>query len=101
MSHSDNKYIYLSLLHMGAVGWNKSAKRLMHALQYVTSHGIESESIKCVYTELASALNSNYGAVERSLKKQAAVMPPILVYSSVLSSSPDTFAASTSPSPKM
>ena len=64
----DNEYIYLSLLHLGAVGWTKAFKRLICALQYVTSHDTESAPIKHLYTELASAQNCTYSVIERSLR---------------------------------
>ena len=65
----DNEYIYLSLLHLGAIGWNKSSKRLLHALQYVISHDlITSRPAKHLYAELAALQNCSTGVIERSLR---------------------------------
>ena len=65
----DNEYIYLSLLHLGAVSWSKSHKRLLHALQYVISHDlITSKPARHLYAELAALENCSYGIIERSLR---------------------------------
>lgn len=63
--YTDNEYIYLSLLYLGANVWNKSAKRLLHTLQYATSYEIAS---KHLYAELSTSQNCTYSAIERSLR---------------------------------
>lgn len=70
MHHFDNNdYIYLSLLHLGAVEWNKSSKRLLNALQYVVIHeNITAGPVKRLYTELADLHNITHIAIERSLR---------------------------------
>ncbi len=70
MNHcNDNEYIYLSLLHLGAVMWNQSSKRLLRALQYVTSNDRITEGpVKCLYAELATSQKCTYGVIERSLR---------------------------------
>lgn len=65
----DNEYIYLSLLHLGAVGWNKSSRRLLFTLQYVISHDLVTMSpVKYLYANIAAAQNCSYGVIERSLR---------------------------------
>ena len=65
----NNEYVYLSLLHMGAVEWTKASNRLLFALQYVTSRdSIATEPVKYLYTELAAEQNTTYSVVERSLR---------------------------------
>ncbi len=65
----DNEYIYLSLLHLGAIMWNKSSKRLLLALQYVISHDdITGGSVTRFYTELAALQNCTDMVIERSLR---------------------------------
>ncbi len=67
--HDDNEYIYLSLLHLGIVKWNKSSNYLLRALQYVVSNDIIIEGpVKCLYAELATAQKCTYSVVERSLR---------------------------------
>ena len=66
--NNDNEYIYLSLLHMGAVGWTKASKRLARALEYVTSHDTDAEPIRHIYTMLASEQGCSYNVIERSLR---------------------------------
>lgn len=66
---SDDEYIYLSLLHLGAVTWNKSSKRLLLALQYVISDkSIIEKPVKCLYDQLAFLQKCTYGVIERSLR---------------------------------
>jgi len=66
---SNDEYIYLSLLHLGAVMWSSSSKRLMMALQYVDKNkSITDGPVKCLYAELASAQKCTYGVIERSLR---------------------------------
>lgn len=65
---SDDEYIYLSLLHLGAVTWDKSSKRLLLALQYVISDkSIIEPPVKCLYDQLAFLQKCTYGVIERSL----------------------------------
>lgn len=65
----NDEYIFLSLLHLGAVSWNKSSIRLLLALQYVISHNIITDgSVKYLYSELAFSQNSTYSVIERSLR---------------------------------
>ncbi len=65
----DNEYIYLSLLHLGAIMWNKSSKRLLLALQYVISHDdVTGGSVTRFYTELAALQNCTDMVIERSLR---------------------------------
>ncbi len=70
MNHcNDDDYIYLSLLHLGSVMWNQSSKRLLRALQYVTSNDVITEGpVKCLYAELAISQKCNYSVIERSLR---------------------------------
>ncbi len=65
----DNEYVYLSLLHLGAVEWNKSSKRLLLALQYVVTHDVVIDGpVKCLYAELAHSQRCTYSVIERSLR---------------------------------
>ena len=67
--HDNNEYIYLSLLHLGAVMWNTSSKRLLRALQYVTENNLITEGpVKCFYAELAASQKCTYSVIERSLR---------------------------------
>ncbi len=67
--HNDNEYIYLSLLHLGAIMWNKASKRLLLALQYVISHdSVTAGPIKHLYTEIAALDNCTDIVIERSLR---------------------------------
>ena len=70
MQHCDNnEYIYLSLLHLGAVMWNTSSKRLLHALQYVVSNDLITDGpVKRLYAELAASQKCTYSVIERSLR---------------------------------
>ncbi len=70
MNHyNDNEYIHLSLLHLGAVMWNQSSKRLLRTLQYVISNGVITEGpVKCLYAELATSQKCTYSVIERSLR---------------------------------
>ncbi|MBQ8248478.1 MAG: hypothetical protein IJY93_01155 [Clostridia bacterium] len=70
MNHyDDNEYVYLSLLHLGVVRWNRSSKRLLRALQYVISNDLVIEGpVKCLYAELATAQKCTYGVIEHSLR---------------------------------
>lgn len=65
----DDEYIYRSLLHLGAITWNRSAKRLLQALKYAISHDTTTTGrIKHIYNELASADDCTYSVIERSLR---------------------------------
>lgn len=67
--YDDNEYIYLSLLHLGAIMWNQSSKRLMYALQYAVSHDrITDSPIKHLYVELATSQKCTYSVIEHSLR---------------------------------
>ena len=67
--YDNDEYIYLSLLHLGAVMWNTSSKRLLHALQYVTANNLMIEGpVKCLYAELATSQKCTYSVIERSLR---------------------------------
>lgn len=67
--YDNNEYIYLSLLHLGAVMWNTSSKRLLHTLQYVISNDLIIEGpVKCLYAELATSQKCTYSVIERSLR---------------------------------
>ena len=49
--------------------WNQSSKRLLRALQYVTSNDRITEGpVKCLYAELATSQKCTYGVIERSLR---------------------------------
>ncbi len=66
---NNDEYIYLSLLHLGAVTWNKSSKRLLLALQYaVSDKSIMENSVKHLYDQLAFLQKCTYGVIERSLR---------------------------------
>lgn len=65
----DNEYIYLSLLHLGAIMWNKSSKRLLCALQYAISNDmVTSRSVYRFYAEIAALQNCTDIVIERTLR---------------------------------
>ena len=69
LSEDDLKYIQLSLLHLGAAKWTRSAVRLKRAIEYVLSHHVlPEESVGCLYNTLAKQDGCTYGVIERSLR---------------------------------
>lgn len=69
LSEDDLKYIQLSLLHLGAVKWTRSAVRLKRAIEYAVSHYVfPEETVGCLYNTLAEQDGCSYGVIEHSLR---------------------------------
>lgn len=69
LSEDDLKYIQLSLLHLGAVKWTRSAVRLKRAIEYAVSRFVFSEeTVGCLYNTLAEQDGCSYGVIEHSLR---------------------------------
>ncbi len=63
------QYIHLSLLHLGAIKWSKSARRLKSAIEYILEHETIVElPIGYLYHYMAKQENCSYGVIERSLR---------------------------------
>lgn len=69
LSPTDLEYIRLSLLHLGAAKWTKSAIRLKMAIEYALSHDtLLDVTVGDMYEAIAEQEGCNYRAMERSLR---------------------------------
>ena len=69
LTHADLEYIHLSLLHLGAAKWTKSAIRLKRAIEYALSHdSVPTITVGYVYNALAKEEGYTYEVIEHSLR---------------------------------
>lgn len=69
LSPTDLEYIRLSLLHLGAAKWTKSAIRLKMAIEYALSHDtLLDVTVGDMYEAIAEQEGCDYRAMERSLR---------------------------------
>ena len=69
LSEEELRYVQLSLLHLGAAKWTRSAARLKRAIEYMLCHYVlPDETVGCLYNTLAEEDGCSYGVIEHSLR---------------------------------
>lgn len=69
LTEAEKETIYYSLVHLGAIRWARSTKRMMYALQYVIQHeNITDMQVIELYVDIAKKDHCKWSAVERSLR---------------------------------
>jgi len=68
LKRENERYIQLSMLHLGILKWSKASRRLHLALQYAVEHNPDEQHVMDLYTDLAEKQKCSWSVIERSLR---------------------------------